>query len=78
MAAQIPEGFVLIKPRGIDGVDELFVIEIRRDFNNNSSFLISHASFLIKRTNRSNKTDVSLGPAQASGWNWTEKALYSG
>ena len=78
MAAQIPAGFVLIKPRGIDDVDALFVKEIRRDFNNNSSCLISHASFLIKRTNRSNKTDVSLGPAQASGWNWTEKALYSG
>ena len=78
MAVQIFAGFVLIKPRGIDGVDELFVIEIRRDFNNNFSFLISHASFLIKRTNRSNKTDVSLGPAQASGWNWTEKAFRAG
>lgn len=47
MAVQIFVGFVLIKPRGIDGVDELFVKEIHKDFNNNSSFLISHISRLI-------------------------------
>jgi hypothetical protein len=47
MAVQIFAGFVLIKPRGIDGVDELFVKEIHKDFNNNSSFLISHISRLI-------------------------------
>ena len=51
----------------------------RRDLYRHSSFLTPHSSFFfIIPTNLSNSTDVSLGPAQASGWNCTEKALYSG
>ena len=32
----------------------------------------------IKSTNRSKRKDVSLGPVQASGWNWTVNAFSSG
>ena len=32
----------------------------------------------IRSTNWSNRNDVSLGPVQASGWNWTVKARRSG
>ena len=78
MAAQIPSGFVCY----IEDAMNVDVLESMKSAGISTTiphfqFLIPHSPLIIS-TNRSNKTDVSLGPAQASGWNWTEKALYSG
>ena len=66
------------------------VVELRRLADDNGAGA-DHQNFLnaliqrhyrsppfIRSTNWSNRNDVSLGPVQASGWNWTVKARRSG